>query len=114
MPHSPAEASQKSAPKVLAALDFGEPSLEALRQARELAHGLGGTLAACHVLSARHDLALLFPERGESTPSDVADENETARRALQDHAREKLGLELTDVFVEHGTAYAELVRRAET
>lgn len=32
-------------PRVVVAFDLGEPALEALRQARDLAHGMGGTLA---------------------------------------------------------------------
>jgi nucleotide-binding universal stress UspA family protein len=99
--------------RVLVGIDFGEPSLEGLRQARELAHGVGGGVAACHVLPATHDLSLLFPERSLGTVADGAHAEETTRKALQDHARTKLGLELTDVFIERGAAYAELVRRAE-
>jgi nucleotide-binding universal stress UspA family protein len=100
--------------KVLAALDFGEPSLEALRQARELAHGLGGTLAVCHVLPAVRDLSQLFPQGGVIVESDQIAEEERTRKALAEHARTALGLELTEVFVDRGEAYAEIVRRSET
>jgi len=100
--------------KVLSAIDFGEPSLEGLRQARTLAHELGGTVAACHVLPANHDLSLLFPERSLSAVGEGAAAEDGARKALQDHARTKLGLELSEIFIERGTAYAEIVRRAET
>jgi nucleotide-binding universal stress UspA family protein len=99
--------------KVLTALDFGESSLEALRQARALTHGVGATLANCHVLPARSELAELFgaPSREESAA--LTSEEEEARRALTRHAREKLGLELTEIFVDRGTPYAEIVRRGE-
>src|SRR5690242_15793736 len=96
--------------KVLAALDFGDSSLEALRQARDLAHG--GSLAVCHVLPAVHDVTALFPGR-DLTSLDFSEENASTRKALVDHARERLGLELTEVFIERGAAYAEVVRCAE-
>ncbi len=99
--------------KVLAALDFGEPALEALRQARALAHELGGTLSACHVLPTVHDFATLFPERGLGTMDDTATEDAKVRSELAALARSKLGLELTEIFVERGAPYAELVRRAD-
>ena len=102
-----------SAPKVLVALDFGDASLEALRQARELAHRTGGILAACHVLPAEYDLSLLFPGRVPDASADSAAEDDQARRALEAHAREKLGLELSEIFIERGSAYAQIVRRAE-
>jgi nucleotide-binding universal stress UspA family protein len=98
--------------KVLVAVDFGEPSLEALRQARALAHGLGGTLAACHVLPAAPDLSLIFPKKGfidEEDPGEVR----RVREALEQHARSSFGLELGEVFVERGEPYAAIVRRAE-
>jgi nucleotide-binding universal stress UspA family protein len=100
--------------RVLAAFDFAEPSLEALRQGRALAHGLGGTLAACHVLPAVHDLSLIVPQAGIIVEADQIAEVERTRNALVEHARTTLGLELGQVFVERGKPYAEIVRRAET
>lgn len=99
--------------KVLAALDFGDTSLEALRQGRALAHDLGGSLAACHVLPVVHDLAAIFPERALSGQADSVSEDASTRQALMEHARSKVGLELTEIFIERGAAYAELVRRAD-
>jgi nucleotide-binding universal stress UspA family protein len=98
--------------KVLVALDFGEPSLEALRQARELAHGVGGTLAACHVLPIEPDTLDLVASSNAAS-AELTAEEEAARRALLVHAREKLGLELPELFVGRGPAYASIVRRAE-
>lgn len=102
------------APKVLVALDFGDASLEALRQARELAHGTGAALAACHVLPAEYDLSLLFPGRVPDASAESTAEEERARKSLEAHARDKLGLELSEIFIERGSAYAQIVRRAET
>lgn len=97
--------------KVLAALDFEDSSLEALRQADALARG--GTLAACHVLPVAHDLSAFLLERGLPPGEKLAAEEQSTRDALRERARSKLGVELTEVFVERGTAYAEIVRRAE-
>ena len=95
-----------SVSKVLAAIDFGEPSLEGLRQARALAHQLGGSVAACHVLPANHDLSLLFLERSLGTVAEGPSDEDSVRKALQDHARVKLGLELAEVFIERGASRA--------
>lgn len=99
-------------PRVVVAVDLGEAGLEALRQARELAHAVEGTLAAVHVLPAFHDLSLLFPARSLGVAADAAQEEAAARKTIEDHARASLGLELGTVFVERGAAYAEIVRRA--
>jgi nucleotide-binding universal stress UspA family protein len=99
--------------KILVALDFGDASREALVQARALSHQTGGVLAACHVLPSLADLSAFFPERALSSVEDTAPEDARVRTQLQEHARTELGLELTEVFVERGSAYAEIVRRAE-
>jgi nucleotide-binding universal stress UspA family protein len=100
--------------KILAALDYGDSSLEALRQARALAHEVGGTLAACHVLPGAHDLSVLFPSRSLVADTDTVAEDNQAREALKERARAKLGLELSEVFIERGSASAGLVRCAES
>lgn len=100
--------------KVLAALDFEDSSLEALRQADALSRGVGGTLGACHVLPVAHDLSALLLERGLPSGEKLAAEEVNARDALRERARSKLGIDLGEVFIERGTAYAEIVRRAET
>lgn len=102
-----------AAVKVLAAVDFGDSSLEALRQGRSLAHAVGAELAVCHVLPAPADISFLFTDRETENTVELTGEEEAARRALVAHARTHLGLELTEVFVERGAAYAEIVRRAE-
>lgn len=99
--------------KVLAAVDFGDPSLEALSQARALAHELGATLAVCHVMPTMHELSLLFPTQSLSLDADLVAQAERTGEALKQHARDKLGLELDEVYVDRGSAYAEIVRRAE-
>jgi nucleotide-binding universal stress UspA family protein len=98
---------------VLAAVDFGDPSLEALRQGRALAHAIGGSLSLCHVLPAPSPLAGVLGdlEHGEATA--LTGEEEDAKKALVAHAREKLGLEASDVVVVRGDAHQEIVRAAE-
>ncbi len=100
--------------KVLAALDFGDSSLEALRQARALAHAVGGSLALCHVLPAPSELALLIAEPDQAARASLTGEEEDTRKALIEHAREKVGLEAADVLVLRGETYAEIVRAAES
>lgn len=102
-----------AAVNVLAAIDFGDSSLEGLRQARALAHAVGGNLAVCHVLPGVPDVSALFPERRPENGAELTAEEQAARRALVARARDKLGLELSEVFVERGPVYAEIVRRAE-
>lgn len=99
--------------RVIAAVDFGEPALEALRQARTLAHEAKGTLAAVHVLPAVQDLGVLFPEQSLSLAANAEAEARKVRADIEAHARERLGLELSTTFVERGAPYAEIVRRAE-
>lgn len=99
--------------KVLVAVDFGDSSLEALRQARALAHDLNASLAACHVLPALHDPTALLPGRDLTRPVDSSSEDASARKALVEHARTQLGLELGEIFIERGPAYAQIVRCAE-
>lgn len=99
--------------KILVALDFGTASLEALRQARTLAHETGAVLAACHVLPSMADLSAFFPERALSNAEDTAPEDAEVQKGLAERARSELGLELNQIFIERGSAYAEIVRRAE-
>jgi nucleotide-binding universal stress UspA family protein len=100
--------------KILVGVDLGDPALEALRQARTLAHGTGASVAACHVLPAVHDLSALFPQWSLDGLADATADDASARSAVIEHVRNRLGLELTEVFVEHGSAYAAIVRRAES
>lgn len=99
--------------KILVALDFGSASLEGLRQARTLAHETGAVLAACHVLPSMGDLSAFFPERTLGDVNDTTAEDGEVQKALAERARGELGLELTEIFIERGSAYAEIVRRAE-
>ena len=59
------------------------------------------------------DLSAFFPERSLVNAEDTALEDAQARKTLADRVRTELGLELTEIFIERGSAYAEIVRRAE-
>jgi nucleotide-binding universal stress UspA family protein len=98
---------------VLAAVDFGDPSLEALRQARALAHAVGGSLSLCHVLPAPSPLAGVLGDLSQAEAAALTGEEEDAKKALTEHAREKLGIEASDVLVVRGDAHQEIVRAAE-
>ncbi|MBN2194962.1 MAG: universal stress protein [Polyangiaceae bacterium] len=100
--------------KILVPLDFGDSSREALRQARALAHEVEGTLAVCHVLPGPAGVALAIPELSAAMIGESYANDGRVRAALVAHARAELGLELTEVYVDHGTTYAEIVRRAES
>jgi nucleotide-binding universal stress UspA family protein len=100
-------------PKVLVALDLGDPSTEALRQGRRLAHDLEAALGVVHVLPAAAELAALFPEGSLSLLADEQAVAARTRQTLEEHARQQLGLELGTVFVERGPADAEIVRCAQ-
>jgi nucleotide-binding universal stress UspA family protein len=99
--------------KVLAALDFGDPSLEALRQARALAHAVSGTLSICHVLPALSPLTGVLGELDKTEAAALTGEEEDARKALVEHARQQIGLEASDVHILRGEAHEEIVRTAE-
>lgn len=97
--------------RVLVATDLSEPADEALRQAATLA-GIDGALAALHVLPSLQSLSALFPQR--QTPETLKVGQIIARAA--DAVRERVaGFAGRDaeIFVEQGTPYAEIVRRAE-
>jgi nucleotide-binding universal stress UspA family protein len=99
--------------KVLAALDFGDPSLEAVRQARALAHAVSGTLSICHVLPGMSPLAGVLGEIDKTESAALTGEEEDTRRALLDHVRQHVGLEAPDVRVLRGEAHEEIVRAAK-
>jgi nucleotide-binding universal stress UspA family protein len=66
------------------------------------------------VLPGAPDVSALFPEGNLARVlSDPVDE-QAVRRALVEHVRTNVGLELNEIFVERGSAHVEIVRRAET
>ena len=100
--------------RILVGSDLGQASDEALRQALALATAEQAELAVCHVLP-EPQLESLFPQEHQSDVDALSTLEPRMKAAL--HAQvERLGpAELVPVtlFVEQGSAYAELVDRAE-
>jgi nucleotide-binding universal stress UspA family protein len=102
-------------PRILAATDLSDPAAEAIRQADAHTRSVGGALAACHVLPSMR-VHMLFPQ---NYAREALDES-----ALDNRVRATIGASVTsltgraptsfEVFVQHGSAYAEIVRCAET
>jgi nucleotide-binding universal stress UspA family protein len=108
--------SSEAAPRrILAATDLSEPSAEAIRQAHAQALAVDGVLGVCHVLPSP-GVHMLFPQRYAREAVEDA--------ALSEWAADQVSLNVTsitgrpagsfEIFVEHGTDYAGIVRRAET
>jgi len=100
--------------RILVGSDLGAASDEALRQAITLARAERAELAVCHVLP-EPQLRALFPaehERDIEALGAIAPRTTAALRAQVE--RLQAGQEVPfEVFVEQGSAYAELVDRAE-
>lgn len=100
--------------RILVGSDLGAASDEALRQALALARAEGAELAVCHVLP-EPQLRTLFPEEHERDVQALATlepRMSAALRAQVERLQSQPALPLT-VFVEQGSAYAELVECAE-
>ena len=100
--------------KVLVAFEFGEASTEALDQGRAEAKALGATLGLCHVLPLVYEAEPFFSQFHQEASLKLAATDGDTRRVVEDKAREVLGAQPADVFVDRGVPYAEIVRRAET
>ena len=100
--------------RILVATDLEDTTAEALVQAHDRARTIGALLGVCHVLpSAR--VHMLFPERYAREAAEEASFDERARAAVTRRVKAMTGRASNafEVFVERGTAYAEIVRRAE-
>jgi len=100
--------------RILVGSDLGAASDEALRQAMSLARSERAELAVCHVLP-EPQLRTLFPDEHERDIDALSTLEPRMTAALHAqverlHAGEAIPF---SVFVEHGSAYAELIDRAE-
>jgi nucleotide-binding universal stress UspA family protein len=97
--------------RVLVATDLSKAADEAIKQAAELA-GSSGTLAAVHVLPSLQSVSMLFPQKHAEEVVDlgavISRVSETLRERITQVAAHD-----ADIFVEQGSDYAEIVRRAE-
>lgn len=100
--------------RVLAATDLSEASDEALRQAHAHAKATGAELAVCHVLSHVNAVHALFPQKHEAEATDAVAMQAAAGNAVAERIAAVTGEAGIHVFVEQGSEYAEIVRRAET
>lgn len=82
--------------RVLAATDLSDAADHALREGAALAATAGGAFAVIHVLPPLHPISVLDARATEAVRARVA-------RVAEPH----------ELFVEVGSAYAEIVRRAE-
>jgi nucleotide-binding universal stress UspA family protein len=100
--------------RILVGSDLGAASDEAIRQAITLARAEHAELAVCHVLP-EPQLRSLFPEEHErdvEVLATIAPRSTAALRAQVEQLQAGQSVPF-EVFVEQGSAYAELVDRAE-
>jgi nucleotide-binding universal stress UspA family protein len=100
--------------RILAATDLSEGSNEALRQAHACALSEGGKLAVCYVLPALFGLNALFPPRDATTLAQAAELEARVRHLIGQRIAACMPEASVEIFVDQGSAYAEIVRRAET
>ncbi len=98
--------------RILAALDLSAASFEALREAHARAVAEQAALAVCHVLPERRMMSGLFAAETDAEKQARAELEARARSALEERVRAVISGEF-EVFVEHGSDYAEIIRRAE-
>jgi nucleotide-binding universal stress UspA family protein len=105
--------SQSSPGRVLAAIDLSSPSDDALRSAYELARTTGARLSVCHVVPSMTNVYPFFPQHNQAAMVQWAELAPSLRQAVERHVADVTGRDDLEVFVENGTDYAEIVRRAE-
>jgi nucleotide-binding universal stress UspA family protein len=99
--------------RVLVAHDSGEPSIVALEQGRTEAKATGGPLAVCHVMPVLYETEPFFSQFRQEAALDLGSAEADVRRAIEEKLRSELDTQQAEVFVDRGTPYAEIVRRAE-
>ena len=101
--------------RILVATDLDDSGAEVLLQAHERAGSIGGLLGVCHVMPSG-GVHMLFPQRYAREAEEAASLEERARAAVAQRVTSVTGRSRREfeIFVDHGTAYAEIVRRAET
>ena len=101
--------------RVLVATDLDDPRAEALVQAHDRARAIGASLGICHVLPSA-GIHMLFPQRYAREAAEELSLDERARAAVTQWviATTERSPDEFEVFIEHGTPYAEIVRRAES
>jgi nucleotide-binding universal stress UspA family protein len=100
--------------RILVATDLSDPTAGAVVQAHLQARSVDGALGVCHVLPSSK-FHILFPRRFAREAADEAELNERVVAIVGETVTSTTGRPpgSFEVFVEHGTDYAEIVRRAE-
>jgi nucleotide-binding universal stress UspA family protein len=98
--------------RILAAIDLSAASFEALREAHALAVAEKAALAVCHVLPERRSASSLFSSETDAEKQARAEVVSRGRSALEERVRGVIDGDF-ECFVEHGSDYAEIIRRAE-
>ncbi|MGA2449103.1 MAG: universal stress protein [Polyangiaceae bacterium] len=98
--------------RVLVATDLSAAADEAIRQGAAIA-GTDGAMAAVHVVPFLQDVSMLFPQLHAREV--LAESQITARVAdVVTERVTRIAERAAEIFIEQGTDYAEIVRRAET
>ena len=100
--------------RILIGTDLSGTADEAVRQGFALAAGGGHELALCHVLP-EPQIRALFPEEHERDLGALLELQPRVAQALEAQVERLLGGSAApfEVFIEQGSDYAELIRRAE-
>lgn len=101
--------------RVLVAVDLGEGSDEALRQAHRYAVQTNGALAAIHVVPDLVGMRTLFPQETEQATMGALELQQRVAELLTERVHEITGraADQVEIFVDDGVDYAQIVRRAE-
>lgn len=99
--------------RILVATDLSEASDEALRQAHARAKATGAELAVCHVLPYLLGVNTLFPQQHAGNALWLANVEGELREAVANQLAACIPTAKAEVFVERGSEYAGVVRRAE-
>jgi len=101
--------------RILVATDLSDAAAEAVRQAHAHALWTNGRLAVCHVVPQLAAASVLFPQDHGPQALSTLDLRERLTQMVGDNVVALTGLrpEDFDVFIDEGTVYAEIVRRAE-
>jgi universal stress protein E len=100
---------------VLVGTDFSAASDEALRQANDIAHDLGTSLIACHVVPELDTVNVLFPHLAARNAEHRQILTEKAMAAVERQVAARLGDAAANVkaIVDSGTPHAGLLTRAD-
>lgn len=99
--------------RILAATDLSEASDEGLRQAQARAKATGAVLAVCHVIPHLLGVNPLFPQKHAEDALWLANLEGELRDAVATQLATCIPAARAEVFIERGSEYAGVVRRAE-